>query len=282
MTWWRELSRGLGRPMLVVGCVFLAFMLSVAAMSTLLGAWPPFMAVESRSMQHSDNSSAIGIIDTGDVVVVSALQDSGGVRTYIGSMLNGYHKFGEYGDVIVYQAPGEDVPIVHRAFCNLVYNFTAEGFDIPELASLPNGTWASTDGGWQGLTGWVEVYHVGYADVTVYIDLHEILGSMDDNPHSGLITMGDNNWKEIENERFGVVDQGNLVKEPIRPEWVIGKVVGEIPWIGTIRLWITGTMPPYMPVNSIVMLVAFLTSIAALPAALWLSARALEHRRGGS
>jgi signal peptidase len=163
-----------------------------------------------------------------------------------------------------------------------VYNSTADGFDIPELASLPNGTWASTDGGgWQGLTGWVEIYHVGYADVTVYIDLHEILASTDDTPHSGLITMGDNNWKEIENERFGVVDQGNLVKEPIRPEWVIGKVVGEIPWIGTIRLWITGTMPPYMPVNSIVMLVAFLTSIAALPAALWLSARALEHRRGG-
>ena len=268
--------------MLVVGCVFLAFMLSVAAMSALLGAWPPFMAVESRSMQHSDNSSAIGIIDTGDVVVVSALQDSGRVRTYLGSMLDGYHKFGEYGDVIVYQAPNEDVPIVHRAFCNLVYNSTAYGFDIPELASLPNGTWTSTDGGWQGLTGWVEVYHVGYADVTVYIDVREILGSMDDTPHSGLITMGDNNWKEIENERFGVVDQGNLVKEPIRLEWVIGKVVGEIPWIGSIRLWITGTMPPYMPVNSIVMLVAFLTSMAALPAALWLSARALEHRRGGS
>jgi signal peptidase len=282
MTFWKELYIGLRRPMLAVGCVFLAFILSVGALTALLGTWPPFMVVESRSMQHDDNSSAIGIIDTGDVVVVSDHQTDGVLRTYLDSLQDGYQSFGEYGDVAIYQPPGEDIPIVHRALCEVVYNSTAGGFDIPDLANVPASMWSVPDGNrsWRGLTEWVELHDVGYAKITVHIDLNDTYRGMGSDPHGGLITMGDNNWKEVGGERFGVVDQGNLIEEPIRWEWVIGKVVGEVPWLGTIRLWLTGTAPPYLPVNTIVLLMTSVTSLALLPVALWASAVAVErHRR---
>ncbi len=281
MPWWSDLYKALRRPVLAIGCAVLAFVISIGAMSALLGTWPPFMAVESRSMQHSDSSSAIGIIDTGDVVVVSDPWAHGGIRTYLDSLQDGYRSFGGYGDVVVYQTPGQDAPIVHRAFCELVYNSTADGFDMPALANIPPSMWLGPDDrhGWQGLSDWVQIADVGYADVTVYIDLNHMLRAMGDHPHGGLITMGDHNWQETEGPRFGLVDQGSLVKEPIEKEWIVGKVVGEVPWVGTIRLWLTGTMPPYMPANSIALLMASVTSIAALPAALYASARALEQRR---
>lgn len=282
MSWWRELCVGLRRPMLVIACAFLAFMLSVGALTMALGSYPPFMVVESRSMQHNDNRSAIGVIDTGDVVVVGAPQADGGTRTYLGSVKDGYRSFGEYGDVVVYQAPGEATPIVHRALCEVVYNATARGFDIPELAYLPASGWSSPDGNgsWWGLNDWVELSDIGYAKVTVHINLNVTLYEMGSDPHGGLITMGDNNWDDVEGERIGAADQGNLIKEPVRWEWVIGKVVGEVPWLGTIRLWLTGTTPPYMPLNSIFLLISSLTTVAVLPIALYASARAIENRKG--
>ncbi|MDW5563980.1 MAG: hypothetical protein SA339_12230 [Methanomassiliicoccus sp.] len=281
MTWRKEFWDGLRRPLLVVGCTFLAFMLSVGTLALLLGTWPPFMAVESKSMQHSDNSSAIGVVDTGDVVVVSSSLVNGKVRTYLGSLQDDYRSFGEYGDVVIYQAPEDDIPIVHRAICELVYNSTAEGFDIPELAKVPASMWSvpAGDREWHGLSEWIELFDIGYANVTVHIDLHSLYVSMQDDPHGGLITMGDNNWKEINDQRYGIVDQGSLVQEPIRWSWVIGKVVGEVPWIGTIRLWMTGTAPPYMPANSVILLLATVGALAALPAVLWVSAQTLERRR---
>ncbi|MBI0583846.1 MAG: hypothetical protein ISF22_06410 [Methanomassiliicoccus sp.] len=273
-----ELSCGLRRMMLALGCVLLAFLLSMGALTVLLGAQTPLMVVESRSMQHDDNSSAIGIIDTGDVVVVSEPREDSDLMTYLGSLNDGYRSFGEYGDVVICQTPGEEVPIVHRALCELVYNSSAGGFDIPELAGVPASMWTTPgDGGWQGLSDWVDLLNVGHASVTVHIDLDEILGSMND-PHGGLITMGDNNWNEIDGARYGVIDQGTLVDEPIKWEWIIGRVVGEVPWIGTVRLWLTGTAPSYLPENTVVLLMASVISIAVLPVVLWASARAVEGR----
>jgi len=279
MSFWKELYIGLRRPMLAIACGYLAFMLSIGVLVVLMGAWPPFMVVESRSMQHDDNVSAIGIIDTGDVIVVNSRQNGSSLRTYLGSMRDGYWSFGDRGDVVIFQPPGEDVPIVHRALCVVEYNSTAGGFDMPELADLPGQAWSVPDGGreWRGLTGWVDLYGIGHANVTVCIDLGGILRTMGDAPHGGLMTMGDNNWKEADGERFGVVDQGSLVREPIKWEWVIGKVVGEVPWIGTVRLWLTGTAPPYMPVNSVVLLVASIASVTMLPVALYASAQALDN-----
>jgi signal peptidase len=280
MSFWKELYCGLRRPMLAIACAFLAFILAMGVLTAMLGTWPPLMVVESRSMQHDDSSSAIGVIDTGDVVTVSHYLTDGGLRTYVGSMQDGYTSFGEYGDVAIFQPPGEEIPIVHRALLEVEYNATARGFDIPELAAVPSSQWSVPgEHDWRGLTDWVELYNVGYAGVTVRIDLNDTYRAMEDDPHGGLITMGDNNWREAGGSRYGIVDQGSLIKEPIRWEWVIGKVVGEVPWLGTIRLAITGTAPPYMPLNSIVLLTASIASLTVFPVALWASARAVEQRR---
>ncbi len=281
MSWWKDLYTGLRHPLLAIGCAFLAFILSVGALSYALGTWPPFMVVESRSMQHDNNISAIGVIDTGDVVVVSEPQAYGAPRTYLDSLRDGYRSFGDYGNVIIYQPPDEDVPIVHRALCELVYNSSARGFDIPGLANLPDDAWSvpGEDRSWRGLDDWVELYGIGYAGVTVSIDLNSTYRAVAEDPHGGLVTMGDNNWEDVDGERIGIVDQGSLVDGPIKWEWVIGKVIGEVPWLGTLRLWLTGTMPPYMPVNSVFLLFASVASIILLPAALWALARAVERRR---
>lgn len=273
---------GLRHPMLAIFCGFLAFMLSVGALASALGTWPPFMVVESRSMQHSDNSSAIGVIDTGDVVVVSEPSTYGTPRTYLDSLKDGYSSFGGLGDVVIYQIPGDDVPIVHRALCELVYNSSARGFDIPGLADLPHDAWSvpGEDRSGRGLDKWVELYGIGYAGVTVHIDLNSTFRAVEGDPHGGLVTVGDYNWEEVGGERIGIVDQGSLVDGPVKWEWVIGKVVGEVPWLGTLRLWLTGTMPPYMPLNSVLLFLASVASITLLPVALWASARAVDKRRG--
>ena len=233
-------------------------------------------------MQHDDNRSAIGVIDTGDVVVVSEPQTYGMPRTYLDSLSDGYRSFGEYGDVIIYQSPDEDVPIVHRALCELVYNSSARGFDIPGLANLSDDAWSTPDGSrsWRGLNDYVELYGIGYAGVTVRIDLNSTYRAVAEDPHGGLVTMGDNNWEDVDGERIGIVDQGSLVEGPVKWEWVIGKVVGEVPWLGTIRLLLTGTMPYYMPLNSVFLLLTSVASIIMLPIALRASARAVESWKG--
>jgi signal peptidase I len=278
MTWTGELSHDLRRPLLAIGCLFLAFFLAVMILSAAVGVWPPFMAVESKSMQHGVDSS-IGVIDTGDVVVARHLSGPDDVRTYVGSIADGHRSYGEYGDVIIYGRPDGDVPIVHRAIVTLVYNGNG-GFDIPELSKVPTDLWSTPGevGRWWGLNQSVDLYQVGYSQVTVHIDLADLLAGMGSSPHGGLITMGDYNWLDQGRERVGLIDQGSIVDGPLEWKWVIGKVTGEIPWVGTLKLWMTGTAPDYLPQNSVVMLGAVVAAMAALPVALWAMATVFERR----
>ncbi len=277
MTWTSELSHDLRRPLLAFGCMFLAFILAMLILSAAVGIWPPFMAVESKSMQHSDDTSQVGVIDTGDVVVARRASGPDDIRTYVGSIVDGHRSYGEYGDVIVYSRPDGEIPIVHRAICTLVYNGNG-GFDIPELSEVPTHLWSAPEGRWWGLEQSVYLYEVGYSQVTVHIDLAYLLSLMGSSPHGGLITMGDNNWLDQGGERFGLIDQGSIVDGPLEWEWVIGKVTGEIPWIGSLKLWLTGTAPDYLPQNSIMMLGAVIGALVALPVSLWALANAFERR----
>jgi signal peptidase len=281
MTWTSDLFHDLRRPLLAFSCVFLAFLLAVMILSAAVGIWPPFMAVESKSMQHSEDTSQVGVIDTGDVVVARPPAEPEEIRTYLASIADGHRSFGEYGDVIVYGRPDGDVPIVHRAMVTLVYNASG-GFDIPELAQVPAHLWSSPEGEgrWWGLEQNVDLYEVGYSQVTVHIDLDGLLAGMGSSPHGGLITMGDNNWVEQGSERYGLIDQGSFLDGPVQWEWIIGKVTGEIPWLGSLKLWLTGTAPDYLPHNSIIMLGAVVGIIAAFPMTLWAMVSWSERRTG--
>jgi signal peptidase len=256
-------------PVAVVVSLFLIMVLVMAALGSATGVWPPLMAVGSKSMQHNDTHSSLGIIDTGDVVLVDRQAEAGGLRTYLDSVPDGHQSFGELGDVIVYRPPNGGIPIIHRAICELVYNASSDSFDVPALATLPPGSWSVSGPAkqWWDLDDELNLFDVGYANVTVHIDLKEMLMDMGLAPHGGLVTMGDNNWQDIDGVRIGIVDQGGIpgIDEPISFDWIIGKVTREVPWVGTIRLWLTGTAPDYTPMNSVVSLFVALGCMIALP-----------------
>ncbi len=94
-----------------------------AVISTSSGVSPPFTVVESYSMQHcqeNDKHSEVGIIDTGDMILVKN-KDKVKIQSYVEGTQTGYKSFGDYGNVIVYYRDGQN-PVIHRAFLWLDYN----------------------------------------------------------------------------------------------------------------------------------------------------------------
>ncbi|UCE36080.1 MAG: S26 family signal peptidase [Thermoplasmata archaeon] len=190
------------------------------------------MLVESDSMQHSDSGGQDGIIDHGDTIFYDKIDDKNDVKTYFEGKRQGYKKYGEYGDVIIYYKNGHKgtTPVIHRAIIWLEFNETANSFDVPELQYNwygKNSEWYVEDDEerWFNLTGTIVLNNVGYDHEDVRIDLSRILYLFDFQkvkPHSGFITLGDHNG--------GNYDQGILrdpfgaYVEPVKIEWIAGKV----------------------------------------------------------
>jgi len=224
----------LGRDVLVA---FLIIGIILGSLYVYSARWPPMVVIESSSMSHDDASppmSQLGIIDTGDIVVVKKA-DRDDIVTYVEGMGDGYKKYGQYGDVIIYRPMGNDkrTPIIHRPLVYIKYNHTSKGtgFDIPALEKLEYGeVWETTQGEKTNcLNGTLTLHDYGYMDVEVTIDLW----SMVTYAHSGFITMGDNNFEA----NTGYYDQGvGICPAPVRIEWVEGKARGELPWFGTLKL----------------------------------------------
>ncbi|MCK4366762.1 MAG: S26 family signal peptidase, partial [Thermoplasmata archaeon] len=104
------LLRDLGVAALIVGIILLSLFLYT-------GNWPPMVVVESQSMQHSDTESFVGVIDTGDLVLVQNAPSSSDIITYVEGRATGYSTYGEFGDVIIYKQGGDfqAKSIIHRA-----------------------------------------------------------------------------------------------------------------------------------------------------------------------
>lgn len=269
------------KAFIVAPLIFLIVLGSIFAYS---GIWPPLVVIESKSMQHSPTESYIGVIDTGDIVIVKGSDSIDDVVTYVEGYATGFETYSEYGDVIIYYRSGMEKPVIHRAIVELEYNFTGGGFDIPSLQNLPASMWSVPgERTWWNLKESVTLYDIGYADVRVEIDLASMLSYMQarGTPHGGLITMGDNNWyTEIDGTNVGRYDQKWItsVQEPITSEWLIGKSRGELPWFGLLKLWATNTAPSYTPENSKTGLLVSLGLIIAVPVALDASNSLLKKR----
>ncbi|HMK45203.1 MAG TPA: S26 family signal peptidase [Methanocella sp.] len=71
---------------------------------------------------------------------------------------------------------------------------------------------------------------------TMYVDWH---GNEVKAPHSGYITLGDNN--------DGVYDQEGSVcyNDPVRPEWIHGVVKFRVPYLGYIKEVVSGLLSGY-------------------------------------
>lgn len=274
------------KPFIIAPIIFIVLVGGIYAYS---GVWPPMVVVESKSMQHSDRSS-IGIIDTGDIVMVRSVGSAEDVVSYLEGVATGHSTYGEPGDVIIYYKSGMSKPIIHRAIVELEYNATGGGFDIPELANVPASMWSVPGGDqvWWDLKDSVELYGIGFLGVTVTIDLRAMLEHMSSpaysgEPHGGFITMGDNNYYTGANGTLlGKYDQRwvSSVKEPIKSEWIVGKARGELPWFGLIKLYATGTAPDYTPENSKVDLVIALVLIVAVPIAIDVLQAVVRKRSG--
>ena len=230
--------------------IALAFVASILlVMYAYTGLWPPLVVVESESMMHSeDNTSYIGVIDTGDMVLVKDVDDEDDVITYVEGVSTGHRTYGDFGDVIIYNKMGNtaDTPIIHRAVLYLEANPDGESYSCEALADLPEDKWAlsSDEDSWSRLTESVLLYHYGYRDVTVTIHVGEILDAFRSGPPtSGFITRGDHNtWID---QRY------HDSSSPVDPTWVVGKARGELPWFGLLKLWFSDTLKSEAPENSV-------------------------------
>lgn len=184
----------------------------LAALWGYTGQFPhsPMVVVTSGSMMH-DNApfGRIGTIDPGDLVLVKKIRGKDDVITRGPSdnPTTKHRTYGDYGDVIIYYPMGnkDRVPIIHRAICWVEKN--------------PNGTYT------------VEEYGIYNAPSITIPELHL---SNYKPKNSGFITKGDNN------EYPDQIPNGGICEQPVKPEWIIGKARGELPWFGLIKLMIFG------------------------------------------
>jgi signal peptidase len=219
------------------------------------GRWPPMVVVESESMQHSDDLSYVGVIDTGDLTLVRTLDKAGDPVTWIEGRESDYSRYGEFGDVIIYHKNGlsQTTPIIHRAIVRIVYNAASDSFDVP--------TMDITDCRTEFVIHDFHSYHTGeLTTIDLVINITVILNNFRQagiEPHGGIITKGDHN-REV--DQFSLpawsgpgAPPANISQkvEPVKDGWIVGVARGEIPWFGLIKLWARGQTeihPP--PLNS--------------------------------
>ena len=161
---------------------------------TVSGVWPPLVAIESPSMDPH--------IERGDLVFVMEAERfagpnaEGGVVT--AAAADGYIKFQQPGDVIVYEPDGSKIrtPIIHRAM-----------FYVEDGENWYNRA---------------DTTHLLGAD-----NCEELTNCP--SPHAGFVTKGDNNNQY---DQVGA----SPISEPVKIEWVVGTAEHRVPLLGEIRL----------------------------------------------
>jgi len=237
------------------------------AMFIYTGIWPPLVVVESKSMQHDGDTSSIGTIDTGDLVLVKKAHDRHDIKSYLEGVLEDYRKYGDYGDVIIYRRGGSDqyTPIIHRVVIYLEANPDGESFSAPILRFFQRGEdydFVNSADTLENITGTIRLYDYGFMGMGVDVPVGGILSSMSVTGlpiHSGFITKGD--FNPTVDQVMGPADS----RQPVAFDWIVGKARGEIPWFGIMKLWVTGALPDDTPSNSIRNLWISLILIVAVP-----------------
>ena len=185
------------------------------------GQWfaAPIVAIESGSMEHPENApfGRLGTIDAGDMVLVQKVYSKNDIAVHGGEFggaqsVDGWHSYGDYGDVIIYYPDGDKTktPIIHRAMCWVEVDITNNQrlYTIEEFG----------------------IYNQSYIGPIKELGLDRSVTPDWDN--SGYLTKGDNNdiFDNLPNN--GILESN----QPIKVEWISGKARLEIPWFGTINL----------------------------------------------
>lgn len=110
------------------------------------GIWPPMVAVESGSMEpHMYRGDLVFVMEEHRLAPEIAVGNTGVVTYQAAEGGDGYRKFGDYGDVIVFEADGgRSTPVIHRARFwveegeNWVARANAAYLPPGDCSSLPN------------------------------------------------------------------------------------------------------------------------------------------------
>lgn len=280
----RRLSPGVRNLLRDVAIAFLIVAVLLAALFAYARVWPPMVVVESASMQHSDTESFLGVIDTGDIVLVQSAPQQVDVTTYVEGRARAHQTYGDAGDVIIFRRYGREdtTPIIHRAIMFLEWNETADGFDIPSLLELERGVdWESNREFPFGLGegDYVLLKHVNFRD----LDLRFTFGffvsfaksPLCPTPCSGFVTMGDNNAQ----------GQGGYDDWIVKEEWVLGRARGEVPWFGLLKLVVGGPFgwgDSRAPANSWTSLTVALIVLIGAPLVIDVVLSLLAPKRSGN
>lgn len=237
----------------------------VATLGTLYGVtgvWPPLAVIESGSMQHSEETSFVGVVDTGDIVLIQAPSSPTDIVTYVEGRSQGYLTYGDYGDVVLFQRPIDGLRIIHRPVLRLVWNDSSGGFDVPSLLDLERGVeWDSDQSAPFALESGdsVLLHNVSYRAATIEFQMSLFIGDFiaprctPQNPC--FITMGDYNVT-------------NYDRDLVRYSWVIGRARGELPWMGILNLLLAGKYEwgdPGVPANSSTSFLTVLLVVVGAP-----------------
>ena len=264
--------------------------LLVLAMWAHTGSMPPLVVVESNSMQH-DSNGEIGTIDAGDLILVHSPDDNRIITfaeaTDSKSDYYGYESLGMEGDVIIYERNGESdsTPIIHRAL-----------FEISIGESVPADNQDDCEGGvfWNGLC--ITSWSVPGSDQVNVKEINLVFDGVNTGKYAcggvaaqhgsewfsvenyspmnpGYITLGDNNDCNDDQGVFefaqGLSSIHSGMIRPVQEDWVIGISGAEIPWLGTVKLMVSGGDSPgvsQVPGLSFVFLIAFVGIVLAAPA----------------
>lgn len=225
------------KDIIIVSAVtFIIILSAVGALFLYSGMSYPLTIVESGSMEHSERSQ-IGVIDTGDMVVMRN-PDMTTIETFVEGRVSGHQTFGSYGDVIIYRRTADN-PVIHRALLYLDYNNDGT-WTAKALENYPANLWSNGDNtDWKKLSGNLTLYDVDYNgnEATVNLDSPNLLTG-----GSGYWTKGDHN--KYSDQTAGIINTfvgKNLIKA----------VAGfEVPWFGCIKLYYTNTNIDQIQYNS--------------------------------
>ncbi len=241
-----------------VGIIAIIVVGGYAGLAAYTGFSLPFSTVVSQSMQHDNDQSSIGTIDTGDIVIVMDPSKTE-IQSYVVAVDTVYESFCTYGSVIIYDRGSTKNPVIHRAIVWLDYDSGTGKWSSEELANS-SVEWycVYTDNG-ETVTGTDPydirgtLYLVNIYGKNPYVNLDSIQKT------SGYLTMGDN---PVTNTNF---DQSSGIVNYLVSESRINSVaIAELPWLGVLKLLFSGNdnlsyVPNSLP--SLLMAIVLLFSI---------------------
>ena len=218
-----------------------------------------FSVVMSQSMQHDQYKSSLGIIDTGDVVLVKDVEHSK-IESFVMGTQTGYSTFGDYGSVVIYDRGNSKNPVIHRAILWIDYDSSTGTWSSEELKNYKGQWYCVTSDGrttkdWTDISGTIYFEGLTQSQKNVSISLGKLTSS-------GFLTMGDNVANTTFDQNAGITDHlismNNINSVPFQ----------EIPWLGTLKIYFKNSganlehVPNSMP--SLVMFIALLFGILFL------------------